>query len=183
LATANSAFAESEYDATFTPTGYEIGKKITDINVTIDNSIYNLIFPRYIYISADTMVEVNAFIYDTDSFQTKLTEGVFEEGKEYFIQFGFRPAEQPTWEEMDEIKDAIWNAEFYLSDGSKPVKKQWIGAEGEVDLFFKLPVLLNPVQENHPPKTGDNSNVILWSALACISLLGMMTLSSGRKEA
>lgn len=41
-------------------------------------------------------------------------------------------------------------------------------------LFEKMPVL---------PQTGDNSNVILWSALACISLFGMMTLVRKRKEA
>jgi len=33
------------------------------------------------------------------------------------------------------------------------------------------------------PKTGDNSNVILWSALACISLFGMTMLVRKRKEA
>ncbi len=33
------------------------------------------------------------------------------------------------------------------------------------------------------PKTGDDSNVILWSALACISVIGMMTLVRKRKEA
>jgi len=33
------------------------------------------------------------------------------------------------------------------------------------------------------PRTGDDANLLLWSALACISLLGMMTLSSRRKEA
>lgn len=33
------------------------------------------------------------------------------------------------------------------------------------------------------PKTGDNSNVILWLSLICISLLGMTTLVSKRKNA
>lgn len=33
------------------------------------------------------------------------------------------------------------------------------------------------------PKTGDNSSVILWCALACISLLGMAMLARKRKEA
>jgi len=33
------------------------------------------------------------------------------------------------------------------------------------------------------PKTGDNSNVILWSALACISMLGMVMIACKRKEA
>ena len=33
------------------------------------------------------------------------------------------------------------------------------------------------------PQTGDNSNVLLWSALACISLFGMMTLVRKREEA
>lgn len=35
----------------------------------------------------------------------------------------------------------------------------------------------------HLPQTGDDSNVILWSALACISVIGMMTLVRKRKEA
>jgi len=35
----------------------------------------------------------------------------------------------------------------------------------------------------HLPQTGDKSNVILWSALACISVIGMMTLAYKRKEA
>ena len=35
----------------------------------------------------------------------------------------------------------------------------------------------------HLPQTGDNSNVILWSALACISVIGMMMLAYKRKEA
>lgn len=35
----------------------------------------------------------------------------------------------------------------------------------------------------HLPQTGDKSNVILWSALACISVIGMMTLVRKRKEA
>ena len=36
---------------------------------------------------------------------------------------------------------------------------------------------------NDLPQTGDNSNVILWSALACISLFGMTVLVYKRKEA
>lgn len=40
-----------------------------------------------------------------------------------------------------------------------------------------VPVLI------HLPQTGDDSNVILWSALACISLLGMTMLAFKRKEA
>jgi len=33
------------------------------------------------------------------------------------------------------------------------------------------------------PQTGDESNILLWSALACISVIGMMTLVRKRKEA
>lgn len=33
------------------------------------------------------------------------------------------------------------------------------------------------------PQTGDDSNMILWSALACISMLGMTTLARKRKDA
>jgi len=36
---------------------------------------------------------------------------------------------------------------------------------------------------NDLPQTGDDSNVILWFALACISLLGMTMLAYKRKEA
>ena len=48
-------------------------------------------------------------------------------------------------------------------------------------------VSVKPVFEKIPaavlPQTGDNSNVILWSALACISVIGMTMLVCKRKEA
>ena len=49
-------------------------------------------------------------------------------------------------------------------------------------MFEKIPVPVPP-DVNDLPKTGDDSNVILWSALACISVIGMMTLVRKRKEA
>ena len=40
-----------------------------------------------------------------------------------------------------------------------------------------------PEPEANVPKTGDESNVILWSVLAAVSMLGMMALVRKRKEA
>jgi len=40
-----------------------------------------------------------------------------------------------------------------------------------------------PKPEVSVPKTGDESNVILWSVLAAVSMLGMMALVRKRKEA
>jgi len=48
---------------------------------------------------------------------------------------------------------------------------------GEMVYQYPKPV------SNALPQTGDDSNVILWSALACISVIGMMTLIRKRKEA
>lgn len=49
-------------------------------------------------------------------------------------------------------------------------------------MFEKIPITVLP-NVNDLPKTGDDSNVILWSALACISVISMMTLVRKRKEA
>jgi len=53
------------------------------------------------------------------------------------------------------------------------------------EISAPIPPSPDPIPQPSPdlPKTGDNSNVILWSALACISVIGMMTLASKRKEA
>ena len=42
---------------------------------------------------------------------------------------------------------------------------------------------LPPEADPEIPQTGDESNVLFWSALACISLLGMMVLVRKQKEA
>lgn len=53
------------------------------------------------------------------------------------------------------------------------------------EISAPIPPSPDPIPQPSPdlPKTGDDSNVILWSALACISVIGMMTLASKRKEA
>lgn len=45
----------------------------------------------------------------------------------------------------------------------------------------KAPTMPGP--EGSAPKTGDESNVILWSVLAAVSMFGMITLVRNRKEA
>ena len=175
----NTVFAQN-YDATFTLTGYEIGKKITEIGVEIDNPFYEL----YPVISFDDN-QVNAIIGTNFSTSpTPLLDGVFEEGKEYFIDIYFvcRNHDQFTIEELESFLN---EAELRLFDGSAPFYKNLTSSNAEnaeFEVMFHLPVLHTPVQEAELPKTGDESNVVLWSALACISLFGMMTFVRKRKE-
>jgi len=51
------------------------------------------------------------------------------------------------------------------------------------DRAFDSSTILHFEKGPELPKTGDESNVILWSALACISLFGMATLIRKKKEA
>ena len=61
-------------------------------------------------------------------------------------------------------------------------KQNWVETLRNTLRYFstKEPVVQIP---ETLPETGDNSNVILWSALVFISLLGMMALVCKRKEA
>lgn len=49
--------------------------------------------------------------------------------------------------------------------------------------YLKIAEIISPELKPELPKTGDTSNVLLWSALSFISLFGMMVLVRKRKEA
>jgi len=95
-----------------------------------------------------------------------------------------------------------YNSDYTKFEGTDSVvsfswKNISVPANGTKEFSFKVNVIVSPTYVDpdkndpvvndpityDPPKTGDNSNVILWSALACISVIGMMTLVRKRKEA
>jgi len=49
--------------------------------------------------------------------------------------------------------------------------------------YLKIAEIISPELKPELPKTGDTSNVLLWSALSFISLFGMIVLVRKRKEA
>ena len=80
------------------------------------------------------------------------------------------------------VISTLRNAEFCLDDGTVAVDAAYNKTNNVCSATFVLPVLHNPVQETKLPQTGDESNVLLWSALAVVSV-GSMALLSRRKKA
>lgn len=74
------------------------------------------------------------------------------------------------------------NKKFIITAGEDEASAKEVNSYTD-EKYLKIVEIISPELKPELPKTGDNSNVILWLSLICISLLGMTTLVSKRKNA